>query len=102
MGHADFLKLGDWNSVCSLCGHKFKASELSKHWQGFYRCKTCWEPRHPQDFVRGVKDDQSVPWSQPSNDTDIYICDLNGSTGIVDRAIADCAVVERTGPIVLP
>lgn len=25
----------------------------------------CWEPRHPQDFVRGVKDKQTPPWVRP-------------------------------------
>lgn len=67
-GHADFLQLGDWNATCSLCGFKFKASELRKHWQGQYRCQKCWEPRHPQDYVKGIPDDMSVPWSQPPAD----------------------------------
>ena len=65
MGNADYLKLGDYNVTCSMCRGKFKASELIKHWQGQYRCERCWEPRHPQDFVRGVLDNPSVSWSQP-------------------------------------
>lgn len=65
MPHADFLRLGDWNAVCSMCNGKFKASELKKHWQGMYRCVKCWEPRHPQDFVRSVPDNPTPPWVQP-------------------------------------
>lgn len=28
-------------------------------------CPKDWEPRHPQDFVKGVRDNQSVPVSRP-------------------------------------
>jgi hypothetical protein len=99
MGQADFLSLGDWNAACSMCGHKFKASELRRHWQGMYRCKKCWEPRHPQDFVKSVKDDMSVPWSQPRTDDDVEICSLNGQTSFADMAIADCSTPDRTVPV---
>ena len=67
MGKADYLALGTWNAQCSMCGSKYKASELKRYWTGTYRCTSCWEPRHPQDFVRGVQDVQTVPWSQPDN-----------------------------------
>jgi hypothetical protein len=67
MGRADYLELGTWNATCSLCGSKYKANELKKHWTGWYRCTDCWEPRQPQDFVRGVQDVQTVPWSQPES-----------------------------------
>jgi len=28
-------------------------------------CFKDWEPRHPQEFIRGVKDNPSVPISRP-------------------------------------
>jgi hypothetical protein len=28
-------------------------------------CKQDWEPRQPQDFVRGVADPQLTPWTRP-------------------------------------
>lgn len=65
MGKADYLQLGDWNAQCFFCGFKFKASTLVRYWQGFYVCKDCWEPRQPQDFVRGIPDIQTPPWVQP-------------------------------------
>lgn len=92
MGKADFLRLGDWNAACSMCGRKRKASELVKNWQGFYRCPEHNEPRHPQDFVRAVKDDMSVPWSQPSTDTDILVCSLNGISAVPGYALPDCSI----------
>lgn len=48
----------------------FFASELRRTWDGFYVCEECWEPRHPQDFVRGVPDNPSVPWTRPDDSPD--------------------------------
>jgi hypothetical protein len=63
-GRADLLELGTFNAACSMCGRKRKASQLVRNWQGLYRCPEHNEPRQPQDFARGVKDDMSVPWNQ--------------------------------------
>ena len=63
-GRADYLDLGDWNCICSMCGQKRKASQLVKNWQGQWRCPEHNESRHPQDFVRAVADNQSVLWTQ--------------------------------------
>ncbi len=57
--------LGDWNFYCDLCGKKAKASTAMKTWDGFYVCQSHKEVRNQQDFVRGIKDDQSVPWTRP-------------------------------------
>lgn len=65
IGKADYLAEGDWNAVCFECGRKFKASSMKKHWQGYYVCERDWEARQPQDFARGVPDDQTPPWTQP-------------------------------------
>lgn len=80
MGHADYLKLGDWNAICDRCGFKFKASELKETWDNLQVCKECWEPRHPQDFLRGMPDDPSVPWSRPDSDADTSTTDVNGNS----------------------
>lgn len=64
MGRADFLRLGDWNAVCYQCGFKRKGSYLVRNWQGYYVCPEHNEPRHPQDFVRGVPDNQMPPFVQ--------------------------------------
>ncbi len=64
-GRADYLELGDWNVVCYDCGRKRKASTMVRQWQGFYVCPEHWTPRQPQDFARGVPDNQTPPWSQP-------------------------------------
>lgn len=77
MGRSDYFQLGDWDAMCSRCGHKFKASMLRKHWQGMWRCPKCWEPRQPQDFVRAIPDVQTPSWTQPwPADTFVDISDF--------------------------
>lgn len=95
-GRADYLKLGDFNAVCSMCGRKRKASTMVKNWQGMYRCPEHNEARHPQDFVRGVQDVQTVPWAQPPLDYDIQICTFNGVSAIPDYAMPDCSIPDNT------
>ena len=56
MGRADYYEKGGWNVLCKQCGFKFKASMLRQHWQGYYVCQSCYEPRQPQDFVRAKAD----------------------------------------------
>lgn len=60
-----YYKNGDFNAICDFCGKKFKASKLKKTWDGYMVCPRDWEPRQPQDFVRGVEDDSSTPFSKP-------------------------------------
>jgi hypothetical protein len=65
MGKADYLALGQNNVICDRCGFKFKSSDLHKTWNGLWVCQRDWEPRHPQDFVKGVLDNQRAPLSRP-------------------------------------
>ena len=57
---------GDWNVECDVCGFKFKASDIKKRWDNAYVCADDWEPRHPMDFQKGIKDDPSVPFTRPT------------------------------------
>jgi len=65
MGIRDFYVLGAFNAICDVCGQKRKSYELRKRWDGIMACKRCWEPRQPQDFVRGIPDNMSPPWTRP-------------------------------------
>ena len=89
-----YYKPGDWNSVCARCGFEYKASELRKTWDGFFCCEKCWEPRHPQDFVRARPDRMDVPWTQKPPDQFIAICDLPGQSCICDYALCDCSICD--------
>jgi len=61
------FKKGDWNAICDVCGFEYKASELRKRWDGMRVCRDDFEERHPQDFLKGRRDDQSVLWTRPDN-----------------------------------
>ncbi len=102
-GKADRLELGSWNVVCYQCGRKFKASQMRKHWQGYWVCPEHWEQRHPQDFVQATSDDMAPPWSQPMPaDTFTEFCTPNGTTAIADFAVADCAIADFVSPMFDP
>ena len=96
-GRADFYLPGSWSARCSMCGAKRHANELVKNWQGLWRCQEHNEPRHPQDFVKAVVDDQSVPWNQPfSTDNYTSFCTFNGQSAIPGYAIPGCMIPGRT------
>lgn len=56
---------GDFWRICDRCGRKIRQSETRKTWDGLWVCPDDWEPRHPQDFVTGKTDKQSVPEPRP-------------------------------------
>ena len=69
---------GDYNAICDRCGYKRKASDMRPQWNNLFVCvDTCWEPRHPQDFVRGKKDKQRVPVPRPES-TDKFYTPITG------------------------
>ena len=94
MGKADYLALGDHNAVCYECGMKFKASELRKHWKGYYVCERHWEPRHPQDFVRAVPAEKPPVFVQKPVDIHIEVLNVfvDGGGSTAGIAIAGVAV----------
>lgn len=63
---------GDHWIICDVCGFKTRASDSRKRWDGLRVCKPDWEPRHPQDFVRGNRDRQTVPDARPEP-TDTFL-----------------------------
>ena len=57
---------GDYNVICDKCGMKRKASQCRMNWENLLVCAdTCYEPRHPQDFVVGIPDIQTVEIARP-------------------------------------
>lgn len=66
-----------WKIECSRCGFDFHEYQIRKEWTGDMVCfgagtNECWEPRHDQDFVRGVRDKQAPPWTRPEGD-DVFL-----------------------------
>jgi hypothetical protein len=52
-----------------------------KTWDNHWVCRHHKEVRNPQDFIKGVKDNQSVPWSRLEA-TDTFV--LGSGTPILD------------------
>lgn len=67
------LAPGDWFVRCDRTGFKVPASETRREWNGQIVWEGVYEPRHPQDFVRGVRDDQTVPFARPVNTEDTFL-----------------------------
>ncbi len=68
-------KPGNWLAICDRCGMEFLSGQLKLTWDGLRVDAACWEPRHPQDFVRGVKE-ATIPWARPEP-TDVEIGPFN-------------------------
>ena len=56
---------GDYNVICDVCGFKIKRSKALKRWDGAIVCKDDWEPRHPQDKIKAIKEKQTVKDARP-------------------------------------
>lgn len=70
MGRADYLKIGSYNVICDRCGRKYKVEETvvmtGPENTGLRLCKRrCYEPTHPQYYLRGREDRQDVPSARP-------------------------------------
>lgn len=91
MSHYPRYDKGSWNALCDVCGKEFKSHELKKRWDGFLVDDLCWEPRHPQDFVRGVADLQAPVWTRPEpRDTYLFYCTPITRASQADMGTADC------------
>lgn len=75
-GHAREYKPGDYYCVCDYSGFKIRRSEARMTWRGYLVRKDFWEPRQPQDFVRGRRDKISVlPGQSRGESTDDFLTD---------------------------
>lgn len=62
--------MADWGeykpqAICDFSGFKVPADELARNWDGQMVHRRFADKRNPQDFVRGVRDDQRHPNPQP-------------------------------------
>jgi hypothetical protein len=70
-------KSGSWNAICDVCGFKFKSTDLRYTGDigsraGLMACKDCYDPPHPQEFIRPIQDQAKLPWTRPEA-TDTYL-----------------------------
>jgi hypothetical protein len=65
MGRHGPYRPGSFYRVSDRTGFPTRAEETKKEWTGLLVEERVWEARQPQDLVRGVRDDQSVPEPRP-------------------------------------
>lgn len=56
---------GDFWRIDDRTGFRVRSSETVKQWDSLIVSRGEYEDRHPQDFVRGRRDQQSVPDPRP-------------------------------------
>ena len=79
-GPHDYLKLGDQNAICDVCGFKYKLSELKQRWDNLLVCDTDFETRHPMDFQRIPRPEKS-PAGANSAPPDVFVSVTYADTG---------------------
>lgn len=70
---------GKWEpqGICDFSGFKYPLSQLVRNWDGAMVHYSFRDKRNPQDFVRGVPDDQRVPNPRPeAPDTFLSVGDV--------------------------
>ena len=88
---------GTWAAICDRCGFRFPSDQLKREWTGSMVCVPCWEPRHPQDFVRAIPDHQSPPWVRPPpEDSFVRYCSIEGKSAYPSLGIAGCMIAGNT------
>jgi hypothetical protein len=65
MGTELHFKMGSFYRIDDRTGFATRAESTRQEWTGLIVEKGRWEPRQPQDFVKGVVDDQTVPLPRP-------------------------------------
>lgn len=65
MGRDLHFRPGSFYRKDDRTGFPVRAEDTRKEWNGLITWERVWEPRQPQDLVRGVKDKQSVPEARP-------------------------------------
>lgn len=91
--------------VCDQSGFVYSQDQMVRQWDGLLVGKEHEDPRHPQEFVRGVVDDYAVRNARPRNDANDLLAStsLSGfvsspSTFVFDRSLE--LVRDRSGNVV--
>jgi hypothetical protein len=88
MGRKLHYKLGSFYRTSDRTGFPVRAENTRIQWNNLYVETKTWEPRQPQDLVKGVPDIQSVPDARPLGQN-IYV-------GPVSVQTTAAAVVGQT------
>lgn len=87
---------GSYYRIDDMTGFKVRVERTRKQWNNIIVREESWESRQPQDFVKGVRDDQAVPEPRPRQ-TDTFLGPL--VTFLTAAAVAGAThlAVDNTG-----
>lgn len=77
---------GDNLLICDRTGRVIRRSEARVQWNGLVVHESEWEARHPQDFVRAVKEDIAAPEPRRPNNR-AGLCDLLFEASVFDPLV---------------
>lgn len=72
MGTKLHYKPGSFYRICDRTGFAYRAEGTRKQWNNIIVRDRSFEERQPQDFVRGRRDDQTVPEPRPRQ-TNVFL-----------------------------
>jgi hypothetical protein len=79
MGRKLSFRLGSFYRTDDRTGFPQRAERTRREWTGLIVDEARWEPRQPQDLVKGVPDIQSVPDPRPLGQN-IYVGPISTQT----------------------
>lgn len=59
------IQPGQWNVLCDRTGFRLPNHMLRFEWNNLLVWDRVWEIRQPQDLLRGISDNMSVPYGRP-------------------------------------
>lgn len=77
---------GTFYRIDDRSGFKVRSYHTKKEWNGLIVREQSWEPRQPQDLVRGVPDDQTVPEARPRSPNVFMFVETSLAAGAAIRA----------------
>lgn len=89
-----YIKGNHWVH-CQRCGSVERSTNVKREWTGLIVCNECWEPRHPQDFVRVRPENTAAKGLVSPEPADRYItnyCSPEKRSGIAGKTAAGCMV----------
>lgn len=84
---------GQYNVQCDRCGLWYKSSQCQLEWTGLFVCELCYEPRQPQDFLRGVDEHPNAEIPRPDVGLPGTYCLTY--TSVAGLAIAGCMLTNN-------
>lgn len=95
---------GSFLRRCDRSGRVYGAEDTVREWNGLIVGKDEWEPRHPQEFKRGIREKIAAPMPRPEAPFDIgtvfTIDSVTAVSGSVVSSVYTSAAITNSRPFV--